>query len=130
MCVGLQEHPGGDAVLLRGVERLQFLQALVDAQVMRVLVLEAVVMETVRSGLRRTVRLGGPEQVRVSDGSGSAAVSDWLSGQWDLARCRVTELRCRTFRRREMDELPLSKCRHWNTKMHMVSHIDLLSFFL
>lgn len=47
MCVGLQEHPGRDAVLLGGIKCLQLLQALVDAQVMNVVVLVAVVMETV-----------------------------------------------------------------------------------
>lgn len=47
MRVGLKEHPGRYAVLLRGVERLQLLQTLVDAQVMRVLILVAAVMETV-----------------------------------------------------------------------------------
>lgn len=80
MRVGLQEHPGRDAVLLGGIKRLQLLQALVDAQVMRVVILVPVVMETVRPGVRRPVRLSCPEHVRVSDRPGCAAVSDWLGG--------------------------------------------------
>lgn len=47
MCVGLQQHPGRDAVLLRGIKCLQLLQTLVDAQVMSAVVLVAAVVEAV-----------------------------------------------------------------------------------
>lgn len=116
MCVGLQEHPGRDAVLLRGVKCLQLLQTLVDAQVMSVVVLVAAVAEAVRPRVCGAVRLGRPEQVCVSHRPRRAAVSDRLRG--DLARCRVTELGCRGFGRREMDELPVSEHGHWNTHTH------------
>lgn len=78
--VGLRQYPRRYAVLFRGIKCLQLLQTLVDAQAMRVLVLVADVLEAVRSRVCRPVRLGRPEQVRVSDRPERAAVSDWLAG--------------------------------------------------
>lgn len=86
LVVGLREHPRRYPVLFRGVKCREAVGLLL--------------LEAVRSGIRRPVRLGRPEQVRVPDGPQCAALSDWLVGQGDLAGRRVAELRRRAFGRR------------------------------
>lgn len=75
--VSVQERPGRRAVLLGWIKRLQLLQSLIDAQVIRIF-LASGAFEAVWHGVCSTIWLSSPEQVRISDWSWRASISDWL----------------------------------------------------